>query len=227
MEALLMNMHPLHRDQSATPPPQSVLGSESSPMYNGRKMRTGGVLTRENDWIQQVANGNLRAFEALCSSYYKRLYSYVFKMVGNNAEVEEVLNDTFHGIWRGASGYKGSAKPSTWIFGIARRRAVSGLVKHREETLEGEQVEEPADPTPRVDEQLARKDLVNRALAQLSPEHREVIELTFYSGMSYPEIASVVSVPVNTVKTRMFHARKQLRQTLNRLAKGEQRELET
>lgn len=167
--------------------------------------------------LRQTAGGDRAAFERLYRVYHRRLFGYLFRMVRSAEAADELTSDVMLEVWKGAQRFKGASKVSTWIFGIARHKALSAMRRPQLPTVEVAEAVEMADPGEMQDEMLANKDLkltVKNALAQLSDEHREVMDLTFYQGFSYPEIAEILHCPVNTVKTRMFYARKQLRELL-------------
>lgn len=178
-----------------------------------------GPYDTDEDWIHLIARGDRTAFERLYRAYQNRLLSYLLRMLRSREAAEEAFNDVMHVVWKDASKFRGSSKVSTWIFGIARYKALSRLGKRELST-----VDDPEEAVALVDEgqnpegTVISRDLIKRALECLSPEHREVIELTFYSGLSYQQIAEIMKCPVNTVKTRMFYARQHLQKLGGRLA---------
>ena len=183
---------------------------------------------RDRRLIRRIARGDRAAFEELYHRYYRRLFGYVFKVTRRQELVDEVLDDTLLAVWQGAGSYGGRSRVSTWIFGIAYRKSLKALARLPREraTAPSSPETEAPDPDelpapPEGPESLReRRDLASvlgRALAQLSPEQRTVVELTYAHGCSYPEIAEIVGCPVNTVKTRMFHARRRLRELLPKL----------
>jgi RNA polymerase sigma-70 factor (ECF subfamily) len=124
---------------------------------------------------------------------------------------EDVLSETMFTVWKDAPRFRGDSKPRTWLYRIARNKAID-LIRKRPAaplSLVGD-----SNATARADDVDLRLSL-EQALAALSPDHREVVELTFFHGLSYDEIARVVGCPVNTVKTRMFWAKRKLRALLN------------
>ncbi len=131
--------------------------------------------------------------------------------------VEEVINDVMMVVWNDAARFHHRSKPSTWIFGIAYnkgRKAYARLIRLDSEASPSAPERAQGDNPEHA---LSRKEIMQaltQALQALSPEHRSVIELAFIEGFSYREIAEIVECPVNTVKTRMFHARKRLEQHL-------------
>jgi RNA polymerase sigma-70 factor (ECF subfamily) len=175
---------------------------------------------REREWLRRIAGGDRAAFEALYRAYHRRVFGYLFRMVGSADRADELASDVLLEVWTSAGRFKGESRPSTWIFGIARFKALSSLRRNEPATVEVEEIENIEDAGESQDAMLitaSMQQAVRSALATLSPPHREVMELTFYDGFSYPEIAEILKCPVNTVKTRMFHARKQLRERLGAL----------
>lgn len=166
-----------------------------------------------SSWIPQIARGDRDAFEALWRSFAQRLFGYLYRIVEDGALAEELTSDVMFEVWKGAARFRGESKPSTWIFGIAHHKALNALRGKRPQVVELETAGQMADPRETPEEASSREELgqnVRAALARLSREHREVIELTFTQGLHYQEIARIVNCPVSTVKTRMFHAKKKL-----------------
>ena len=167
--------------------------------------------------FEGVRLGDRRSFEELYHLYHRRLYGYLLRMTGRRELVEEGINEVMFVVWKDARRFRRQSRLSTWIFGIAYRQAMKLLQRtEREERDFPEEAVEaatPRDPSAELDRRQLRWNL-DRALAKLSPEHRAVVELTFFHDHSYREIAAIVGCPVNTVKTRMFHARRKLRQVL-------------
>ncbi|WP_342113303.1 RNA polymerase sigma factor [Pseudoduganella sp. OTU4001] len=176
-------------------------------------------MTGESDdgeLVRRVGGGDRLAFQALYRAYFPRLARFLDRMTRNVPLLEEIVNDTMLVVWQKAASYDGSSKVSTWIFGIAYRQALKalrGLDEPVEEVAEaaGEEWREPEHALAAL--QLQRG--VGRALDALPLEQRLVVCLTYYHGMAYPEIAETLGCPVNTVKTRMFHARLRLKDMLS------------
>lgn len=162
--------------------------------------------------IARIAAGDLAAFETLYRLYHPRLTRFLDRMTRRPGMVEELLNDTMMVVWRRAGSYNGRSKVSTWVFGIAYRKALKAL-RRLDEAVDHE-ADEPCAPDDEPERHLGRRQvhaLLMRALQGLSAEHRAVVDLTYFHGMGYREISQVVDCPVDTVKTRMFHARRRLR----------------
>jgi RNA polymerase sigma-70 factor (ECF subfamily) len=168
--------------------------------------------------LRRIAAKDRRAFEALYHAYYRRLFAYLFKTVRRPELAEEVLDDVMLAVWTGATGFNGRSRPSTWIFGIAYHKALKALARQGRHSAEVEETDGEEPMTEDGPEMLlARRemaDVLGRALRALPLEQRTVVELTYYHGFAYQEIAEIMGCPVNTVKTRMFHARRRLRELL-------------
>lgn len=170
--------------------------------------------------LARVAARDRQAFETLYRRYHRRLLAYLLRLLGGRMEeAEEALDDTFFAAWANAGSFRGSSRVSSWLFGIAYRKGLKTLERRgrwRELPETEYETPEPAAPeSPRRD--LERRELaraVAAALSGLSADQRRAVELTYYRGLSYPEIAELTDVPVGTVKTRMFHARRRLRRLL-------------
>ena len=166
-------------------------------------------------WLAQVAKGDRQAFERLYRGYFPRLVRFLGRMTHSTPLIEEIINDTMLVVWRRAGSYDGSSKVSTWVFGIAWRKAKKAL-SMVDEPVESDDAAYPAEqPSP---EQQALADQLARRLAgavgSLPWPQRLAVVLTYFHGMEYGEIAAIADCPVNTVKTRMFHARRRLKELL-------------
>ncbi len=168
--------------------------------------------------IKAIAGGDAKALEKLFTRNQTRVYRYLARLVRNEAQAEELLNEVFLGVWQSASRYEGRSEPATWLISIAHNKAVSALRKKREVSGYDEetagQIEDEAD-TPEVTTQKLDKAAAMRAAMQgLSAEHREILDLVYYQEQSVSEVAEILSIPEATVKTRMFYARKKLSELL-------------
>ena len=165
--------------------------------------------------LDAIAAGERRAFEALYRAYHPRLTRFLDRMTRRPALVEEVLDDTMLVVWRRADRYNGSSKVSTLIFAIAYRTALKALQRLDEPIDDEAEARASTEPGPeqRLGEQQLREQLL-RALEALSAPQRAVVELCYFHGAGYREIAEIVDCPIDTVKTRMFHARRRLKAQL-------------
>lgn len=182
-----------------------------------RSSSPGGMSTnqRELELLRQVAGRDRAAFKELYLIYHRRLARFLMRMTTRHDLIEEVINDTLWTVWLKAADFRGDSQVSTWIVGITYRRALKAL--RRPDALRQVHAEEEraAPDAGMLDE---NRQWLDRGLAELPLEQRMVIELAYLLGHSCEEIAQIMRCPVNTVKTRMFHAREKLRRSLPRLA---------
>ena len=180
---------------------------------------------RELARLTAIAAHDRDAFDALYREYFPRLMDFLARIVGQGGLAEEVINDTMYVVWTRADTFAGRSRVSTWIFGIAYKQAIKRL--EREGRARLDKLPDDWEPESRqlsVESEiptLQLQDMLEKAMQRLSPSHRSVVELTYQFGHSYAEIAEIVGCPENTVKTRMHHARTQLRKILEMLAKRE------
>jgi len=164
--------------------------------------------------MAQIATGEQAALRTLFTRHYSRVYRFVSRFVKDRDAVEEVVNDTFLIAWQQAPRFEGRSRVATWLLGIARYRAL-GAVKARQAHPESMEQHEATlvDPSERVDARMQREDsshYLKRCLAMLPREQALLIELHYFSDKSLKEAAALTGVPLNTIKTRMFLARKKL-----------------
>lgn len=171
-------------------------------------------------WLERIARRDRSAFEELYREYGPRVFRFAVRMIRDETKAEEVVNDVMVEIWKSAGQFSGRSQASTWIFSIARHRALNAVRRKQLPTTDLDDAveirDETEDPMASTDQQTT-SDLLRTAIDQLSNDHREVIELTFFHGLNYKEIAKIVECPEGTVKTRMFHAKKQLGPLLSAL----------
>jgi RNA polymerase sigma-70 factor (ECF subfamily) len=161
--------------------------------------------------LRSIAGQDRDALTELYESYHARLFKFVYRLTHSYATSEELVNDIMLAIWRGADKFRGDSKPSTWIFGIAYRQALKRLSKKQLVVSPHSDV----DRLPGADSAtIENEDWVRQGLNSLPAAQRIAVELVFYLGLSYEEVAAVTDCPVNTVKTRMFHARRKLKRQL-------------
>jgi RNA polymerase sigma-70 factor (ECF subfamily) len=185
----------------------------AQPTYRGA---TG--IAHETQLIARIAEGDRKAFEELYYLYHRRLARFLTRLTRRYDIAEEVVNDTFWVVWRKAKSFRGDSQPSTWILGIAYRKARNAFrttARLAEKNLESELLP-PTDEEPAGTEEL--RDWLTRALAELPVEQRLAVELCYELGHTCEEIATIMDCPVNTVKTRLFHARAKLQRLLPQLA---------
>ena len=185
------------------------------PTYRGA-----ASVAREVDLIARIAKGDRRALEELYHLYHRRMARFLTRLTRGYDLAEEIINDTFWVVWRKAGDFRGDSQPSTWILGIAYRKARNALrasARQASQNLEASILPLTSDEPMRAEE---LRDWLGQALAQLPIEQRLGVELCYELGYSCKEIAKIMDCPVNTVKTRLFHARAKLQKLLPQLAGG-------
>jgi RNA polymerase sigma factor (sigma-70 family) len=163
--------------------------------------------------LLRITEGDSSAFELFYKIYYPRLSRFIQRVTGQPEAVEELIQETLLVVWEKSDNYNHESKISTWVLGIAYNKALKSISKNAQrsnDVLLDDVLETLSDPAPNHAECRESEDWLNIALATLPPDQRAVIELTFYHGLPYQDIAKILNCPENTVKTRMFHARKKL-----------------
>ena len=173
----------------------------------------------ELELLRRTTARDRDAFQELYRLYHRRLARFLTRMTRHYDVAEEIINDTMWVVWERAADFRGASQVSTWIMGIAYRRALKTLrrASMQIKSADVDAPEDVADASAAMDE-TDRREIVMRALAQLPMEQRLVVEFTYYLGHSCADIAEIMGCPVNTVKTRMFHARRKLRVLLPELS---------
>lgn len=167
-------------------------------------------VSEDRRLLNEIAARDDCALGELYRRYYPRLERFIGKMTADRDGVADIINEVFLVIWQKAGTYRGDASPSTWILGIAHNKALKWASKNRK--LEPLAVSEHSEACV---ESLVERDEIEQLMAHLSAEQRAVIELTYFFGYSYREIGEILECPENTVKTRMFHARRTLRKHIS------------
>jgi RNA polymerase sigma-70 factor (ECF subfamily) len=180
---------------------------------------------RDRVLLAAVAGGEEDGLRELVERHGSGLLAYLTGLVGDPPLAEEVLQDTLLAVWRGAAGFVGGSTVRTWLFAVARRRAVDALRRRGSAVLTDDgPLAGWADPAPGPERQsLARADLdrVADAIGRLRPAHREVLALACVHELSGQEISAVLGVPVGTVKSRLRLARAALGRLLESTEDGE------
>jgi RNA polymerase sigma-70 factor, ECF subfamily len=161
--------------------------------------------------VGAIAAGDRSAMRTLYARHHVRIYRFILRMTNDVSLAEDIVSEVFIGAWRQAGGFKSKSQVSTWLLAIARNRALSALSRRRDEQLDDDvanSVEDPAGDAEMRIEIQDRDAIIRKCLSQLSSGHREVIDLVYYHEKTVEEVAEIIQVPRNTVKTRMFYARK-------------------
>lgn len=171
----------------------------------------------ERELLERVKAHDLHAFERLYRLYQPRLARFLINLLKRPQLVEEVLDDTMMVVWQTAASFRGTSKLSTWMFAIAYRKALKASARWPD-PVEDSEPDNRVSNDPQPDADLDRSkvhDALRGAMSKLSDEQRAVVDLTYFHGLGYRDIAEILSCPVDTVKTRMFHARRRLKQALS------------
>lgn len=171
----------------------------------------------ERELLERVKAHDVDAFERLYRIYQPRLARFLINLLRRPQLVEEVLDDTMMVVWQTAGSFRGTSKLSTWVFAIAYRKALKARARWPDPVEDNPQDTLISnDPAPDADLTRSRaRDALVGAMDGLSAEQRAVVDLTYFHGLGYRDIAEILSCPVDTVKTRMFHARRRLKQALS------------
>ena len=186
---------------------------------------THGKSTTEQELLASVAAGHMAAFEELYRRYEKRVFHYICTFLHDRGAAEEALSDTMLAVWQGAGKFSQTSRLSTWIFGIARHKALDAMRRNvrRQQDVELDRAGDLAQPDTNPIDEIQRDEvavLTKKAIDRLSQDHREILYLAFYEELPYEDIALLLAIPVNTVKTRVFYAKQQLKQHLSSLQSG-------
>ena len=167
--------------------------------------------------LKRVAHKDRDAFEELYRIFYPQLTRFLIRLICRQELVEELVNDTLFVVWEKAGNFQGRSKVSTWIIGIAYLKGIKALDRLKmmpeQQAAPMKEIEELEADNSQI-KKLGTQDWLHSGLMKISPEQRSVVELTYFFGCSYLEIAGIMDCPVNTVKTRMFHARRRLEKLL-------------
>lgn len=173
--------------------------------------------TSDEVLIGRIASGDRLAMQVLFARHHVRVYRFVLRLVRDESAAEDLISEVFLDVWRQADRFEGRSAVPTWLLAIARFKALTALRRKPDEELDEEAAEAIEDQSDDPEVVLAKKDkgaAIRKCLAGLSAEHREIIDLVYYHEKSVEEVAEIVGIPENTVKTRMFYARKRLAELL-------------
>ena len=167
--------------------------------------------------IARMAAGDRLAMRVLFARHHVRVYRFVLRLVRDETLAEDVIGEVFLDVWRQASSFKGRSAVSTWLLAIARFKALSSLRRRGEAQLDENAARAIADGGDDPEVAMQKKEqhaLLRACWSRLSPEHRDIIDLVYYQEKAVGEVAEIIGVPENTVKTRMFYARRRLAELL-------------
>ena len=175
--------------------------------------------TSDQALVVRIAGGDQLAMRALFARHQTGVYRWLRRFVPDEALAEDLLSEVFLDVWRQAGSFQARSSVSTWLFAIARNKALSARRRRVDSELDDDFALSICDPADDPEASLLKKgraDLLRRSLAKLSRKHREVLDLVYYHGKSVKEMAAITGIPQATVKTRMFHARRRLAELVPR-----------
>ena len=182
-----------------------------------RRRRRTDKETPDEILVGLIAQGDKNAMQVLFGRHNVRVFRFLMRFVDGEATAEDLVSEVFLEVWRNAGKFAARSQVSTWLLGIARHKALSALRKRSADELDDDVVEFIEDPSDNPEAVLAkteRAEILRDCLKQLSPAHREIIDLVYYHERTIEDVAEITGVPQNTVKTRMFYARKRIGELL-------------
>ena len=178
---------------------------------------------RESDkaLIAGVVQGNKGAMNEIYKTYAPALNGFIRLFLADPNDVADITHDTMLEVWRKADRFEGRSSLKTWIFSIAKNKSIDRNRKHARLKYSDEPIEIKDDALNAAElVNLSQKaSTVRQAVAQLKPDHRRVIHLSFFEDLTYKEIAEIENCPVGTVKTRILYAKRSLQHILQSLEK--------
>jgi RNA polymerase sigma-70 factor, ECF subfamily len=171
----------------------------------------------DENLIRAVATGSQAAMRTLYARHHLRVYHFILRFGSDPDRAEDLVSEVFLSVWRHAATFENRSQVSTWILSIARFKALTALGRRPEPQLDEESMETIADDAETPEQTVLNADRraqLRSCIAQMSSDHREVIDLVYYHEKSVEEVAKILNLPKNTVKTRMFYARRHLARLL-------------
>ncbi|HKL90619.1 RNA polymerase sigma factor [Flagellimonas sp.] len=174
------------------------------------------LTNKEKKLISEIHAGNTRAFSDFVDDYKDLVFTLAIRMLGNREEAEEVSQDVFIKVYKSLANFKGDSKLSTWIYRIAYNSCLDRIKKIKKKRMHTDlnHIDQIAyaDLDTAFDKmvQAERSDMIDRCLSQLSTEDAGVLTLFYLEEKNLQEMEETTNLPVNTLKVRLFRARKRL-----------------
>ena len=183
----------------------------------------------ETDLVKRCQDGDTEAFDELVTRYRTRIFGMIYNMVHNEQDAWDLAQDSFVKAWKSIKRFRGQSSFYTWIYRIVmnvtidwlRKKQVKGGGTEFDDAIQLKEIDPASKTVPKPDalpsEQMERTEVrsqIDKAIAQLSPEHRAVILMKEIEGMQYHEIAEALECSIGTVMSRLFYARKKLQNLL-------------
>jgi RNA polymerase sigma-70 factor (ECF subfamily) len=184
------------------------------------------MLRSDEELVAAVQAGDSSAFDVLVRRWDRKIQGAAYRVLGSDDEARDVSQEAFLKAYRGLPAFKGEARFSSWLYQIALNLCRDRLRRRKgREFVSLDDVAPAMHGGPNVADVVESRDLARRvasAVEDLSAEQREVIVLKEYEGLTFPEIAEVLGIPVSTVKTRLYRGLVQLRALLETRGLGGQ-----
>jgi RNA polymerase sigma-70 factor, ECF subfamily len=167
--------------------------------------------------LRQMARGSEAALRTFYDAFHRRVYAFIQRRLNDPADAADVLNEVMLEVWRSAGRFEGRSQALTWVLGIAHNKALDALRRRGRRQTEELDESIPDDDCPAAGDLLnaaQNAEFLRRCVEKLSDTYKLVLHLAFFEDMPYPEIARVADIPVGTVKTRVFHAKRLLKECL-------------
>jgi RNA polymerase sigma-70 factor (ECF subfamily) len=161
-----------------------------------------------------IAQGNTLALKVLFARHYVRVFRFVVRYTQDRTTAEDFVSEVFLQVWRNANRYNGGSQASTWVLWITRNLVISRLTRRAQEVLNEVRAEGTDDSPEVLTLNKLHASILAQCLTRLTEVHREIIDLVYYHERSVDEVALITGLPRNTVKTRMFYARRELARLL-------------
>ena len=168
--------------------------------------------------ISRARTGDREAFGGLVEQYRDNVYRLAYRMCGNAYDADEAAQEAFVAAWRALPNFRGDAKFSTWLYRLTTNAAIDVMRREKRHKAVGDgemiEVADDADSPQETVERTEQQEAVQKALATLSEEYREVLLLRYMEELDYAEIAEVLQLPSGTVKSRINRAKAALKAAL-------------
>jgi RNA polymerase sigma-70 factor, ECF subfamily len=190
--------------------------SQAQPTNPARRALSAATASDEV-LIGRIAQGDRLAMQVLYGRHHVRVFRFGLRLVRDEQIAEDLISEVFLDVWRQAGKFEGRSAVTTWLLAITRFKALSALRRRKDAELEDEAANAIEDTSDDPEVAVTKKDtgeVLRNCLSSLSAEHREIVDLVYYHEKSVEEVAEIVGIPENTVKTRLFYARKKLAELL-------------
>lgn len=194
---------------AATLKKQEITGETCSLNRSGKMTD----LQYDTSLMRRISSNDETAFHELYEAYGQRMYAFALRVTGDPVQAEDVLQDSLVVVWNSAGSFRGTSRLKAWLLGIVHHTAMKAL-RHPSNPITADMEETLEDDRGIPEEHVQHHETEERlrtGMAQLSPEHRAVLDLVFYQGLSLQETADAAGCPVGTVKSRLSYARNRLK----------------